>query len=73
MLLRLKSKARRHLRSAVVLLKLHKAIDVCGMYERRVRITGRDTGVTNREFGDYVMATVEDSSLDSRWEEYARA
>ena len=53
--------------------RLHKAIDVCGMYERKVKITGRDTGVTNREFGDYVMATVEDSSLDSRWEEYARA
>ena len=53
--------------------KLHKAIDVCGMYERKMKITGRSTGATNREFGDYVMATVEDSSLDSRWEEYAGA
>ena len=53
--------------------RLHKAIDVCGMYERKVKMTGRNTGATNVEFGDYVMATVEDSSLDSRWEEYARA
>ena len=51
--------------------KLHKAIDVCGMYERKVKMTGRSTGATNVEFGDYVMATVEDSTLDSRWEEYA--
>jgi len=53
--------------------RLHKAIDVCGMYERKVKMTGRNTGATNVEFGDYVMATVEDSSLDSRWEEYDRA
>ncbi len=53
--------------------RLHKAIDVCGMYERKVKMTGRNTGATNVEFGDYVMATVEDSSLDSRWEEYSRA
>ena len=50
--------------------KLHKALDVCGQYERKIAITGRDNGCTGKEFGDYVMDTVVDSSLVSRWEEY---
>ena len=53
--------------------KLHKAIDICGLYERRVVMTGRDTGATNKEFGDYLLATVNDSTVESRWEEYANA
>ena len=50
--------------------RLHAAIDVCGMYERRVVMTGRSTGATSEEFGDYVMETVEDSSLMSRRQHY---
>ena len=50
-------------------LRLHKALDICGQYERRVVITGRDTGVTSEEFGDYVMATVEDPGVEDHWNE----
>ena len=32
--------------------KLHKALDVCGQYERAVVMTGRNTGATSQEFGD---------------------
>ena len=53
--------------------RLHKAMDVCGMYERKLEVTGRIGGATSEEFGDYVMSTVEDPSLESRWEEYAGA
>ncbi len=53
--------------------KLHKALDVCGMYEAKVTTTGRDTGATTDEFGDYVLATVRDSSLESRWAAYSAA
>lgn len=53
--------------------KLHKALDVCGQYERKLVITGRDSGATGKEFGDYVMATVGDSRLDARWEEYVHS
>ncbi len=53
--------------------KLHKALDVCGQYERKLSITGRDTGSTTAEFGDYVAGTVADPSLDSRWMEYVQA
>ena len=52
--------------------KLYKALDICGQHEREVVTTGRSNGATSREFGDYVMATVEDSGIEARWEEYAR-
>ena len=50
--------------------KLHKALDICGQYERKIAITGRDTGCTSQELGEYIMATVEDPNLDSRWDGY---
>ena len=53
--------------------RLHKALDVCGQYERRIAITGRDTGCTTREFGDYVIETVADPALDARWAAYVGA
>ena len=51
--------------------KLHKALDVCGQYERKVVMTGRSTGATGREFGEYVMATVQEPDLEARWEQYS--
>ena len=53
--------------------KLHQALDICGQYERKIAMTGRDTGATSAEFGEYLMDTVEDSRLEARWEEYVNA
>ena len=53
--------------------KLHKALDICGQYEKRVVTTGRDTGATSKEFGEYVMATVEDSNVEARWDEFVES
>ena len=53
--------------------KLHKALDICGQYERKVVTTGRDTGATSEEYGKDLMETVEDPSVDPRWEEYVNA
>ena len=53
--------------------KLNRALDVCGQYERRVVMTGRSDGATGKDFGEYLIATVNDSALDSRWEEYVSA
>jgi len=50
--------------------RLHTALDICGMYEKKVVMTGRDTGATSSEFGDYLMATVEDPDLFSRRDEF---
>ncbi len=57
------------LRAAVMLLShigrqekadlLERALDKCMYEEKALKITGRDTGCTCKEFGDYVMSTVE--------------
>ena len=57
------------LRAAVMLLshigyqekadKLERALDICTIEEKCLTITGRDTGATCAEFGDYVMQTLE--------------
>ena len=59
-----------HIGYADIGARLHKAIDVCGQYERKIVMTGRDTGATSAEFGQYLMDTVADSTLDDRWQEY---
>ncbi len=50
--------------------KLHKALDVCGQYERKVVMTGRSSGATGKEFGDYLMETIQEPDLEERWERY---
>lgn len=57
------------LRAAVMLLshigrqaeadKLERALDICMFEEKKLTITGRDTGCTCEEFGNYVMETIE--------------
>lgn len=57
------------LRAAVLLLshigyqqqadKLERALDICMYEEKKMTVTGRDTGCTCEAFGDYVMSTIE--------------
>ena len=53
--------------------KLHKALDVCGQYERKVVMTGRSSGATGKEFGDYLMSTIQEPDLEERWARYTGA
>ncbi|MSS63470.1 isocitrate/isopropylmalate family dehydrogenase [Velocimicrobium porci] len=39
--------------------KLYKALDICTVTEKKLVITGRDTGATGEEFADYIMETIE--------------
>ncbi len=39
--------------------KLERALDICMFEEKKFTITGRDTGATCDEFGDYVMQTLQ--------------
>ena len=48
--------------------RLGKALDLCGRYEAKLKMTGRDSGSTSREFGDYILETVRASDLESRWD-----
>lgn len=38
--------------------RLERALDVCSFEEKRLIITGRDTGATCAEFANYVMETL---------------
>ncbi|NMB44274.1 MAG: isocitrate/isopropylmalate dehydrogenase family protein, partial [Clostridiales bacterium] len=38
--------------------KLYKALDICSE-EKKLVITGRDTGATSAEYADYLMETIE--------------
>ena len=39
--------------------KLDRALDICSFEEKKYVITGRDTGATCQQFGDYVMETLQ--------------
>jgi isocitrate dehydrogenase (NAD+) len=47
--------------------KLSKALDICGVYEQKAKITGRPDGATAAEFGDYVVSVLNDPGLEGRW------
>ena len=53
--------------------KINMAIDICGQYEKKVTMTGRNTGATGTEFTDYLLSTMKDSKLQARWEAYVKA
>ena len=38
--------------------KLERALDICSFEEKKLTITGRDTGATCEQFGNYVMDTL---------------
>ncbi|MBE7027874.1 MAG: isocitrate/isopropylmalate dehydrogenase family protein [Ruminococcaceae bacterium] len=38
--------------------KLERALDICMYEEKKIVITGRDTGATSEEFAEYVMETI---------------
>jgi isocitrate dehydrogenase (NAD+) len=51
--------------------RLEMALDICGQYEKKLVMTGRSTGATGSEFGDYILATVQEPNLEKRWKEYS--
>lgn len=38
--------------------KLSKALDICTVSEKKLVMTGRDTGATGEQFADYIMETI---------------
>lgn len=48
--------------------KVEMALEICGQFERKKVITGRDTGVTGEEYTDYILSWVDNPDLKSRWE-----
>jgi isocitrate dehydrogenase (NAD+) len=50
--------------------RLDMALDFCGTYEKKYRITGRSDGASGREYVDYVMETIQRDDLKERWEQF---
>ena len=50
--------------------KLEMALDICGQYEKKLTITGRDTGATGEEFAQYVMETIQKDNLEEIYSQY---
>jgi isocitrate dehydrogenase (NAD+) len=51
---------------------LEMALDICGQYEKKLIITGRDTGTTGEEFAGYLMETLQDPGLKDKWESFTK-
>ncbi|TFG55424.1 MAG: isocitrate/isopropylmalate dehydrogenase family protein [Methanomassiliicoccus sp.] len=47
--------------------KLEMALDLCTLFEKRIRITGRSDGATGEQFGKYVLETVARKDLEKAW------
>jgi len=50
--------------------RLTMALDVCCQFEKKLIMTGRDTGATGDEFAEYVMNTVQRDDLEKVWKNY---
>jgi isocitrate dehydrogenase (NAD+) len=50
--------------------KLDMALDVCVQFERKLVMTGRNTGATGDEFAQYLMDTVQRTDLEKTWQGY---
>lgn len=50
--------------------KLEQALDIAGRFEKKIVMTGRDTGATSEQLGDYILDLVKDASLGKRWDDY---
>jgi isocitrate dehydrogenase (NAD+) len=51
---------------------LEMALDICGQYEKKLVLTGRDTGATGAELADYLMETLQDPDLKNKWESHIK-
>lgn len=70
------------MRAAVMLLRhigfveqagrMEMALDICGQFEKKVALTGRSDGATGAQFADYVMETLKDPHLESRWKSFQK-
>ncbi|MBY8991472.1 MAG: isocitrate/isopropylmalate dehydrogenase family protein [Candidatus Lokiarchaeota archaeon] len=52
--------------------QLEMALDICATYEKKVVLTGRDTGATGEEYAKYIMDTLQDPELKNKFEKLSK-
>ena len=50
--------------------KLAMALEICGLYEKKMVLTGRSTGGTGEEYSKYIMETLKSSNLEEKWKSF---
>jgi isocitrate dehydrogenase (NAD+) len=50
--------------------KLEMALEICAQYERKVMVTGRNTGVEGSVYAKYIMDTITDPKLEEKYQSY---
>ncbi|MTI61007.1 MAG: isocitrate/isopropylmalate dehydrogenase family protein [Firmicutes bacterium] len=46
--------------------RLQMALDICGDFEKKLVLTGRDNGATGAEYADYLMDTIQDDNIEKK-------
>jgi len=49
--------------------KVEMALEICGQFEKKISITGRDNGATGEEYTKYLLSWIENGQLKTRWKE----
>ena len=62
-----------HIGEAEKAKKLNMALDVCCQFEKKLVMTGRNTGATGDEFAEYIMETIQRPDLETVWQGYIDA
>lgn len=50
--------------------KLEMALEICAQYERKLKMTGRDTGSTGDQYAKYIMDTLQNPKLEEKYQSY---
>ncbi len=50
---------------------LDMALEICGQFEKKFVITGRDTGATGEEFTSYLREWIDRADIEEKWKEFA--
>jgi len=50
---------------------LDMALEICGQFEKKFVITGRDTGATGEEFTAYLLEWIDRADIEEKWKEFA--
>jgi isocitrate dehydrogenase (NAD+) len=53
--------------------RLSRALDICGIYDQKAKITGRPDGATASQFGERVISTLKDPGLEAKWRSYQKS
>ncbi len=50
--------------------RLNMALEICQQYEKKIVLTGRDTGATGEAFCNYILETVNSTDIEKKYQSY---